>query len=145
MASPPFYVAPQPPPLRPPRSAFLTGPGGSPATLLGLAVFLVFVVVIFIIFFTTAAGMGAGVPFDFAPFCGIFVFIIILAIALSVAGLGGRRAPIPPPPPIQQPMVPAGLQGPVALNCPNCGAPPQGVDRFGVATCPYCNARFLVR
>jgi len=42
-------------------------------------------------------------------------------------------------------MVPAGLEGPVALNCPNCGAPSEAVDRFGVATCTHCATRFLVR
>src|SRR5207237_1205084 len=53
--------------------------------------------------------------------------------------------PTPPPPPSQEPMVPAGQQGPVALNGPNCGGPPANVDRFGVATCSYCGTRFLVR
>ena len=83
----------------------------------------------------------------FAPFCGFFVvlvIIIVVVIAAAASGaLGGSR--LPPPPPIQQPMVPAGMQGPVSLSCPNCGAPPQAVDRFGVATCPYCNTRYLVR
>ena len=105
---------------------------------------MVFVPVLIFIFFS-AASMGLGTPFDFFPFCGIFVFVIILIVVFAAAGMGGYRSAIPPPPPIQQPMVPAGLQGPVALSCPNCGAPPQGVDRFGLATCPYCNTRFLVR
>lgn len=88
-------------------------------------------------------GFGAFPFFVFAPFCAILVFIII-AVVFTVSR--GAMAPrIPPPPPIQQPMVPAGQVGPVALNCPNCGAPPQNVDRFGVATCTYCNTRFLVR
>lgn len=87
---------------------------------------------------------GAGFPFFiFAPFCGVFL-VAILLIALSAMGWGQQRR-LPPPPPIQQPMVPAGMQGPIALSCPNCGAPPSNVDRFGVATCPYCSTRFLVR
>jgi len=86
----------------------------------------------------------AGFPlFIFAPFCAFFIVILIVIALAATRGLTSSR--IPPPPPIQQPMVPAGQVGPIALNCPNCGAPPQNVDRFGVATCTYCNTRFLVR
>jgi len=77
------------------------------------------------------------------PFCGVFVVFIVLAIA-AAAGVF-RRAPLPPPPPIQQPMVPAGRLPPIAINCPNCGAPPGNVDRFGVATCTHCGNRFIVQ
>ena len=63
---------------------------------------------------------------------------------LAVGSVGSRRT-LPPPPPIQQPMVPAGQMGPVSLNCPNCGAPPGLVDRFGIAVCSHCQTRFLVR
>ena len=99
----------------------------------------------FMVFMVAGLGLGfTGFPlFIFAPFCVIIVFIIV-AIAFGVSR-GTMSYRIPPPPPIQQPMVPAGQVGPVALNCPNCGAPPQNVDRFGVATCTYCNTRFLVR
>jgi hypothetical protein len=103
--------------------------------------------VVFGIFFIFILGSGfgmGGLPVVlFAPFCAFFL-IIIVAIAFA-AFQGATRSRIPPPPPIQQPMVPAGQVGPIALNCPNCGAPPQNVDRFGVATCTYCNTRFLVR
>src|SRR5881397_2856694 len=77
----------------------------------------------------------------------VIVFIIIFLLVFVVLAATGvlQRRNLPPPPPIQQPMVPAGTQGPVALTCPNCGAPPQNVDRFGVATCTYCGTRFLVR
>jgi hypothetical protein len=78
-----------------------------------------------------------------AFFCVPLIFVVIVVIIFLVQGAGRRT--IPPPPPIQQPMVPAGQQGPVALSCPNCGGPPTNVDRFGIATCSYCGTRFLVR
>jgi hypothetical protein len=90
------------------------------------------------------AGSSAFFPLGFAPFvCVPFLFVIIFVI-LALSSASSRRT-IPPPPPIQQPMVPAGQQGPVALSCPNCGGPPTNVDRFGIATCSYCGTRFLVR
>jgi hypothetical protein len=115
----------------------------------GLIVALVISVVMvlgFVVF--TFAGLGMGASTDplifFGPFCGVALVVILIVVIFAAQGMWGR-APIPPPPPIQQPMVPAGQVGPIALNCPNCGAPPQNVDRFGVATCTYCNTRFLVR
>ena len=87
---------------------------------------------------------GGPLMFSGAAFlCVPVIFIAIVLILFFVQGVGRRT--IPPPPPIQQPMVPAGQQGPVALNCPNCGGPPTNVDRFGIATCSYCGTRFLVR
>ena len=117
----------------------------SPGALVG-----VILVILFGAFFALAevAEMPAANPlggagFMLLPCCGV---IVVLVIVIAVAALQGSSRPgIPPPPPIQQPMVPAGQVGPVALNCPNCGAPPQTVDRCGVATCGYCNTRFLVR
>jgi len=76
-------------------------------------------------------------------FCLLAVLSFATSTLVFAQGAGRRR--IPPPPPIQQPMVPAGQQGPVALSCPNCGGPPTNVDRFGIATCSYCGTRFLVR
>jgi hypothetical protein len=90
------------------------------------------------------AGFGFGFDLAAAVFCGFFLVVIGIVVLAVAAGSAGRRA-IPPPPPIQQPMVPAGLQGPMELACPNCGAAPRAVDRFGVATCDYCDTRFLVR
>ena len=145
MAQPPPFNPPPPLPYRPYGPAYRWGPQSPPLALLGFGVFMVLFVLVMIFIFTGMAGMGFVTPFDLFPFCGIFVFVIILVVVLVAAGMGGYRSTIPPPPPIQQPMVPAGMQGPVALNCPNCGAPPQGVDRFGVATCSYCNTRYLVR
>jgi len=113
----------------------------SPGLLVGVVVAVAFAV--FFLFLVAGFGMTGFPVFVFAPFCAFFVIIIVVVIL--VASQGAARSRIPPPPPIQQPMVPAGQMGPIALDCPNCGAPPQNVDRFGVATCTYCNTRFLVR
>ncbi len=116
----------------------------SPGAIVGIIAAVV-IAAVFIILFASSTAFGvAGFPtFMFLPFCGVFVVIVVVIVLAISQGMNQPR--IPPPPPIQQPMVPAGTQGAVALNCPNCGAPPQNVDRFGVATCPYCNTRFLVR
>ena len=114
----------------------------------------VMIVIIFVIIFLVVLGVGAAAVLSggfpgivFLPFCGVIAFMIIFVVLFVVLAATGvlQRRNLPPPPPIQQPMVPAGTQGPVALTCPNCGAPPQNVDRFGVATCTYCGTRFLVR
>ncbi len=111
-----------------------------------MVVMAVIVPVIILVFMVTA-----GFPGEFYGFALIFIalFVIFTLVAASGAfrgtGTQGYAPPPPPPPPIQQPMVPAGLQGPVPLNCPNCGAPPANIDRFGVATCEHCETRYLVR
>lgn len=140
-----------PPPI--PPSPYGSSPYGPPPRPLawqspGVLVAIVLAIVLamgFFVFLVAGLGLGfTGFPlFIFAPFCVALVFIII-AVTFA-ASRGGMMSRIPPPPPIQQPMVAAGQTGPIALNCPNCGAPPQNVDRFGVATCTYCNTRFLVR
>lgn len=110
---------------------------------------LVVTALLFVVLFLVAASLfgGALAPgaptFFLVPFCGVFL-VAILVMVLALAGGAGRQT-LPPPPPIQQPMVPGGTQGAVELACPNCGAPPTNVDRFGVATCAYCSTRFLVR
>jgi hypothetical protein len=113
-------------------------------SLLGLVAVLVGVLVVAMFFVGVFLGGPIGalsiVP---AMFCGILIFVIALIAVGALGGTSTRR--IPPPPPIQQPLVPAGQQGPVELACPNCGGPPQFVDRFGIATCAYCGTRFLVR
>jgi len=115
----------------------------SPAFIVAIVLAIVFVF-FFVSVMVTGFSGGFGFPtLLFAPFCAVLL-IVVVVFALA-ASQGMYRSRIPPPPPIQQPMVPAGMQGPIALNCPNCGAPPQVVDRFGVATCTYCNTRFLVR
>lgn len=86
---------------------------------------------------------GSFTMFWLAPLCFVVLALIVFAVLAATGVL--RRSNLPPPPPIQQPMVPAGTQGPIALSCPNCGAPPVNVDRFGVATCTYCATRFIVR
>src|SRR2546422_3297807 len=128
-----------PPPWAPPRQQ-------QPATIIAIVL-----VVLFLVFFgvvvAVLSGAGGFSGIVFLPFCGLIAFMIIFVIVFAVLAATGvlQRRNLPPPPPIQQPMVPAGTQGPIALNCPNCGAPPQNVDRFGVATCTYCGTRFLVR
>ncbi len=121
-----------------------SGLGRNPLTIVGFLVFMLGFVV-----FALGAFASVNSP-TFTPgvppgVIGGFVIGIVGMIILAVSRIAGQSAPIPPPPPIQQPMVPAGTIGPVALNCPACGAPAQAVDRFGVATCPNCNTRFLVR
>ncbi len=110
-----------------------------------IGVVLVFVLLAFFGFlmFLFVGGPSSFMFSGAAFLCLPAVFIIIVLILVFTQGAGRRR--IPPPPPIQQPMVPAGQQGPVALSCPNCGGPPTNVDRFGIATCSYCGTRFLVR
>lgn len=134
-------MAQPPPPYWPPaRPVAWQSPGTIVAVVLAVAFAVFFLVVL-----VSGFGFGmTGLPFGFlAPFCAFFVIILIVIVVAVSQGMTQSR--IPPPPPIQQPLVPAGQQGPVALTCPNCGAPPQNVDRFGVATCTYCNTRFLVR
>jgi hypothetical protein len=102
-------------------------------------------VVAFALFFGLVV-VGVVFPtewFVLLPICGFMLIFIVLGLYLAMGGF--RRSPLPPPPPIQQPMVPAGRQPPIAINCPNCGAPPGMVDRFGVAICAHCNTRFIVR
>ncbi|MGI0149099.1 MAG: hypothetical protein ACREDF_06170 [Thermoplasmata archaeon] len=111
-----------------------------------LIIVAVLAVVAVVVIFVMGATMLGGLPGTaFVGFMCIPLLFVILIIVLALFTAGSRRRTIPPPPPIQQPMVPAGQQGPVALDCPNCGGPPTNVDRFGIATCAYCGTRFLVR
>jgi uncharacterized RDD family membrane protein YckC len=109
----------------------------------GLAAVLVAVAVFAFILLSSGSfsGMPGGPP---VIICIPFLFVILFAVLGLYKATSGRRT-IPPPPPIQQRMVPAGQQGPVSLDCPNCGGPPSNVDRFGIAVCSYCGTRFLVR
>ncbi len=121
----------------PPRQSILT-----PAVIAGIVALVVALLFIPFILFSAMAGTSMV----FFPFCGfLLALILIVVVIVAVALNSSRRAALPPPPPVQGPMVPMGTQGPVALNCPNCGAPPEAIDRFGVATCRYCGTRFLVR
>jgi hypothetical protein len=134
----------QPPPPQAwyPPAAPQRGPFQNPALLAVVAVVLI--AVVFFVAIASEVGGSSGFAFSFAPFfCIPFLFVIVFIIIAAASGTSRRT--IPPPPPIQQPMVPAGQQGPVALSCPNCGGPPTNVDRFGVATCSYCGTRYLVR
>ncbi|TLZ58187.1 MAG: hypothetical protein E6K17_01690 [Methanobacteriota archaeon] len=123
----------------PPRRA----PGNQVLVIIGVVVGLI---VLFGFVMVALAFPFGGSSFMFAfmaPLCIVFLIIIVFAVLAATGAL--RRSNLPPPPPIQGPMVPAGTQGPIALSCPNCGAPPVNVDRFGVATCTYCATRFIVR
>ena len=106
----------------------------------GIAVLVIGIVLIMVGFPLNFALRGGAIGFVFLGFILLFVGVVVL----SSAGMGGRT--LPPPPPIQQPMIPVGAAGvATALNCPNCGGPPGEIDRFGIATCPHCQTRFLVR
>ena len=112
-------------------------------------------------------GAAAGLALTFV---GFFTFMfgtlaaavtgIVHPVLVAILGFGlmfgggalfafsdsGQRKGMPPPPAVQAPPAPAqGPRGALEIPCPNCGAPPTGVDRFGVATCAYCQTRFLVR
>jgi hypothetical protein len=128
-----------PPPVwAPPRRR----PPGVTVALVSIALFIV----IAAIAMASVVGVGEGSGGIAFEFLGIIAFMVVAIAFVAIAAAGGFRRPsLPPPPPIQRPMVPAGTQGPVALDCPNCGAPPQSVDRFGVAMCTYCGTRFIVR
>ncbi|OGS45622.1 MAG: hypothetical protein A3K66_06960 [Euryarchaeota archaeon RBG_16_67_27] len=110
-----------------------------------LVVFLVAVILSVVVIFSMIG--GSGFPFD--AFCGLWLLfpliIVVFMIVAIASSMQSRQRFLPPPPPIQQPMVPAGARPPQELACPNCGAAPRIVDRFGIATCEYCNTRFLVR
>jgi hypothetical protein len=103
----------------------------------------VFALMAIVMFSLLGFGGGSSAVAWLAPVCFVVLILIVFGVLAATGAL--RRTSLPPPPPIQQPMVPAGTQGPIALSCPNCGAPPVNVDRFGVATCTYCATRFIVR
>ena len=116
----------------------------NPALIVGAVLFLIGFLVFAFQGFAAVGSATAGPP----DFSGVVCGWVIAAVGVAVMAVSRwmvRSAPIPPPPPIQQPMVPAGTQGPIGLNCPACGAPAANVDRFGVAVCTHCTTRFLVR
>ncbi len=117
---------------------------GNPLMVLGAVVFLLGFILFAVLGFAAVGSASAGAPDFSGVVCGWVVAGIGMVIMVASRYTAGS-ARIPPPPPIQQPMVPAGIQGPIALTCPACGAPAQNVDRFGVAVCSHCGTRFLVR
>ncbi len=136
-SAPPPY-GPQPY-WAPPRRS----PGNQVAIVIVAVAVAVFVLMALLVFSLLGFGRGSFTIMWFAPFCVVLLVLVVFVVLAAVGAF--RRTSLPPPPPIQQPMVPAGTQGPIALSCPNCGAPPVSVDRFGVATCTYCGTRFIVR
>ena len=130
---------PQPPPVpyvRPVRSR------QNPANVAGLG--LIFAGFSTFMFGTLAAAVTGVVHPVLMAGLG-FVLMIAGGGMMAMAGPGEQKT-MPPPPMVQSPL-PAGPQvprGSIEIPCPNCGAPPASVDRFGVATCGYCQTRFLV-
>ena len=127
---------PQVPYVRPVRSA------QRPANAAGLG--LVFTGFFVFMFGTTAAAITGVVHPVLVALVG-FGLMFGGGAVFSMADSGER--PRVPPPPAMQPLAtaPPGPRGAIEIPCPNCGAPPQSIDRFGVATCPYCQTRYLVR
>jgi hypothetical protein len=130
------FQPPSVPYVRPART------GVKPGNAVGLAL-------IFVGFFTFMFGtLAAAVTGVVHP-----ILVAIVGFGLMFGGGAvfafsdsGETRAIPPPPAVQAPPAPApGPRGAIEIPCPNCGAPPTGVDRFGVATCAYCQTRFLVR
>ena len=131
----------QPPPvpyLRP------SGPRHHPANVAGMAlIFIGFFVFMFGTVIAAVTEVVHPVIVAMAGFGILFAGGAVFAFADS-----GTKPEMPPPPPAVQPppQSPAAApRGAIEIPCPNCGAPPNGVDRFGVATCGYCGTRFLVR
>lgn len=107
-----------------------------------MAIFLVLWLLVGLFIISQAVSIGA--PLWFIGFACAILFIGLFGALAAILTQQRRRA-LPPPPPIQQPMVPLQTAQPAELACPNCGAPPGNVDRFGIATCDYCGTRFLAR
>ena len=128
------------------RSQALSNPGVLVGLVLFFIGFLIFAFTAFSAVSSFGSFTGSGTFPDFSgTVCGWGIAAIGIFVMIISSFFARSSRVLPPPPPIQQPMVPAGTQGPVALNCPACGAPAENVDRFGVAVCPHCNTRFLVR
>jgi hypothetical protein len=132
-----------PTPWRPPYPS--PAPHRSPETIIGGVLSVVAFLVIAGIGLSMMGGFPGSTFGVFPIFACLPILFVIVIIVVVLFQAGSHRRTIPPPPPIQQPMVPAGQQGPVAVDCPNCGGPPTNVDRFGIATCAYCGTRYLVR
>src|SRR5436305_14800450 len=101
-----------------------------------IVVSIVVILGAFLVMAFSLVGFPSPFLFSAAPFFCIPVIFVAIVLIIAFAQ-GANRRSIPPPPPIQQPMVPAGQQGPVALNCTNCGGPPTKVASFGIETSSY--------
>src|SRR5437867_11107728 len=130
----------------PPASVPYVRPAGrryEPANVAGLG--LIFAGFIVFMFGTLVAAVTGFVhPVVMA---GLGFALMVAGGGVMAAGDSGKRTSVPPPPAVQSPPSggPQHLPGSIEIPCPNCGAPPQSIDRFGVATCGYCQTRFLVR
>jgi len=119
------------------------GPRNEPANVAGIV--LIFAGFIVFMFGTLVAAVTWFVhPVVMA---GLGFALMVAGGGVMAAGDSGKRSSVPPPPTALSP--PAGApqppRGPIEIPCPNCGAPPGNIDRFGIATCGYCGTRFLVR
>src|SRR3989304_6226369 len=88
----------------------------SQARPMGHLVAVLAIVLAVLIFIIVVASFFVGGPFGLlsvfpAFFCAFFILVIVLIVVGALGQTSTRR--IPPPPPIQQPLVPAGQQGPV--------------------------------
>ena len=103
---------------------------------------------LFIGFFVFMFGSAiAAITWFVHPVVMALLGMMLLMAGGVIAGMAdtsGDKA-LPPPPVIQPPPASPPVRAPTALDCPNCGAPPQSIDRFGVATCDHCGTRFIVR
>src|SRR5436853_6549980 len=109
----------------------MTGPRGPPQGALIGVVLVVLLLAVFGVFMLFL--VGGPCVFSNAPFLCVPVIFVVLVVLIFLVQGAGRRT-IAPPPPIQQPMMPAVQQAPVALSCQNCAAPPTNLDRFRIAT-----------
>ncbi len=105
------------------------------------------IVIVFIGFFVFMFGSAFAAITEIAhPALVALLGMMLLMVGGVVAGMAGDRAPTPlPPPPAIPTPPPSHIGTPAVMDCPNCGAPPRAIDRFGVATCEYCETRFVVR
>jgi hypothetical protein len=127
---------PQTPYVRPVRSRH------SPANVAGLG--LVFTGFFVFMFGTTVASVTGIVHPVLVALLG-FGLMFGGGAVFSMPDSGERPRVAPPPAMLPFAATTLGPRGAIEIPCPNCGAPPQAIDRFGVATCPYCQTRYLVR
>ncbi len=110
--------------------------------------FAIGLTIVFLGFFVLMAGIPvAAITWFVHP-----VIVAVLGMALFMAGgvvagvSGGpddeEAEPAAPGAPSPSP---AQAHGPGLTECPSCGAPPRVIDDRGIATCEYCETRYVVR
>ena len=109
--------------------------------------FAIGLTIVFIGFFVLMAGVPvAAITWFVHP-----VIVAVLGMALFMAGgivAGMSGGPddeeAAPPTPATPSPAPAQARGPGLTECPSCGAPPRVIDDRGIATCEYCETRYVV-